>query len=189
MKENKELVKIIGTNHISRYIPLMIDATDKCLKSIKRDEQINISFEVTKIIFRIIAKIIFGADVDWMPPIQYTSPKTGETSKLPLEEFYFRYAQDEFDGYMSSKGVLLPLFAKYNLIEPYKSNYKNNRSLLNSIRDFLATTKDSESVYKRVEALGKFSYEAILNDMVMLLFGGFDTTSHLVWECLYWLKI
>ena len=51
---------------------------------------------------------------------------------------------------------------------------------------FLAKSEDDESVYKQVLNLGKFSHDEIIADMMMMLFGGYDTTSHLVTSVIYW---
>ena len=53
---------------------------------------------------------------------------------------------------------------------------------------FASKTKDTESVYKRLEALGKFTQEVLVADTVILLFAGFDTISHLISSCLFQLK-
>ena len=167
----------------------MIETTDEWTKNVKRNERIDLSFEVTKIVMKVIAKILFGTDVDNIPQIPYSNPKTGQTTNLSLEEFYFQYTRNEFDGYSDPKGSLLPFLSQYGLIiEPYKSNYKNNRVFAESIRNFMTKTKDTESIYKRLEALGKFTDDAILYDMIMLLFAGFDTLSHLIASSLYQLK-
>ena len=188
LERRKEEIRAIGINRISQYIPLMIATTDEWAKKVNRNQRIDISLEVSRIVFRVIAKILFGDDVDTMPPIPYISYKTGETKSMIFEEFYPHYLRDEFDGYMSPKGKLLPFLAKYGLAQPYKSNLKNRESLFDAIRKFTAQTKDTESVYKRLEALGKFSKEVLVVDTVMLLIAGFDSTSILITSCLFQLK-
>ena len=188
LERRKEEIKTLGINRISQYIPLMIATTDEWAKTVNRNQRIDISLEVSRIVFRVIAKILFGDDVDTMPPIPYISYETGETKSMIFEEFYFQYTRDEFDGYLSPKGKFLPFLAKYGLVEPYKSNLKNHESFFDAIRKFVAQTKDTESVYKRLEAIGKFSQEVLVADTVMLLFAGFDTISHLITSCLFQLK-
>lgn len=57
-----------------------------------------------------------------------------------------------------------------------------------ALSQFLTKTKDTGSVYKRIEALGKYSKDEILLDMITIIFAGFDTISHLICSALYWLK-
>ena len=124
----KEAIKTIGINHISRYIPLMIETVDEWAKNVKRNQKIDLSLEITKIVFKVISKILFGTDLDKMPPIQYKSPKTGEISSMNMDEFYFRYTRDEFDGLSNPKRVIIPFATLLRLVEPYHTNKINNRS-------------------------------------------------------------
>ena len=127
----------------------MIETVDKWSKNVKRDQRIDLSLEVTKIVFKIIAKILFGTDLDNMPPIQYKSPKTGENLNLDMGEFFLQYSRDEFEGSLNPKQILLPFISQFALAEPYKSNKINNRSFFEAIKSFTKVTKDTESVYKK----------------------------------------
>ena len=166
----------------------MIETTDEWAKSVKRNDLIQISLESAKIVFRVFSKIILGSDVENIPPILYTSPTTGETQNLPLVEFYFRYLKDEFDASFNPKGAIFPFLESFALSEPFKSNLKNNKSYFDALREFIKMTKDTESVYKRLESQGKFDQDTLLKDTSLLLFAGFDTTSRLISSCLYFLK-
>ena len=123
-----------------------------------------------------------------MPHIPYISHETGETKNMIFGDFYSQYIRDEFEGYLSPKGRFLPFLVKHGLMEPYKTNLKNHESFFNAVRMFASKTKDTESVYKRLEALGKFSQEVLVADTVLLLFTEFDTISHLISSCLFQLK-
>ena len=188
LERRSEESRILGINCISQHIPLMIETTDEWAKTVNRNQRINISLEVSRIVIRVITKILFGDDVDTIPLIPYISHETGETKNMILEEFYFQYTRDEFNGYISPKGKIFPFLVKYGLVEPYKSNLKNHESFFDAIRKFVAQTKDTKSVYKRLEALGKFPKEVLVADTVMLLFAGFDTLSHWITSCLFQLK-
>ena len=72
LERRKEEIKTLGINRISQYIPMMIATTDEWAKTVNRNQRIDISLEVSRIVFRVIAKILFGDDVDTMPPIPYT---------------------------------------------------------------------------------------------------------------------
>ena len=147
-ERRKEASKAIGINHISQYIPLMIETTDEWIKTVKRNEKIDLSFEIMKIVFKFITKMLFGSDVDQMKPIPYISPKTGELEDFSLEKFYLTYPRDEFDGYISLKGIFFPFLERYGLSEPYQSNLKNRSALFNELKDFTSKTKDKNSVPK-----------------------------------------
>lgn len=179
-QRRKEAAKAIGINHISKYIPLMLETTDEWIKSVKRNETLDLSFEMMKIVFKFITKMLFGTDVDQMKPIPYISPKTGKLEDMSLEKFYLTYPRDEFDGYLSFKGIFAPFFEQYGVSEPYSSNVKNRRALVSELKDFTSKTTDTNSVYKRLEALCNFTQDDLISDASALLFAGFDTITHLV---------
>ena len=54
----KEVIKSIGTNNISQYIPLILDSVDEWTLNVKRNESINLSYEISKVVFSIITKNI-----------------------------------------------------------------------------------------------------------------------------------
>ena len=56
------------------------------------------------------------------------------------------------------------------------------------LTSFTSKSKDTQSVYKQLEALGVIPKEVIINDIVLLLFAGFDTITHLIISCLFQLK-
>ena len=117
--------------------------------------------------------------------LEYVSPLDGTTKILSMKDFFLKYSKDEFDAYVSPKGRLFPFLVYYNLVEPYKTNLRNNRVIYKAIEEFLRKSKDDQSVYKQILNLNQFSEEEILSDMMIMLFGGYDTTSHLISSVLY----
>ena len=77
----------------------MLEIVSDWINTVQKDERIDLSLEITKIVFKIISMILFGTDVDKMKPIPYISSKTGKYVSLTLEEFYTTYPQDEFAGF------------------------------------------------------------------------------------------
>ena len=90
MERRKELMKTMGVNKISQYIPLMIETADKWAKTVKINQNTDLTFELSKLNFTVMAKILFGTDVDDMPPVEYISYQTGERKDLPISEFYIK---------------------------------------------------------------------------------------------------
>ena len=69
----KHTLKVIGVNFASRYIPMMIQIVDNWISEVKIDEDYDLTGEINKISFRIIAKMLFGRDIDKMDFIEFTS--------------------------------------------------------------------------------------------------------------------
>lgn len=187
-ERRKYILKIIGINYSSRYIPLMIDIVDNWAKNVKKNELIDLSFEISRITFRIFSKILFGRDIEKFENIVYKSPDDGSLTELSFEDCYFRYTKDTLAGFHSVKGKLIPGVTKYGWVEPYKSNLVNQKAVFASIRNFLAKSQDNDSVYRQILDSGKFDKEQIFRDMLALLFGGYDTTAHAVMSTLYCYK-
>ena len=187
-ERRKTIMKTIGINYASKFIPLMIQTVDKWLVGVKKNESINITIEMQKITFKIISIILFGSDIENMEPVLYQSPFDGSRKHLSFEEFFFALSKDIFDTYFSVKGRLFPILIKLNLIEPYKSNLVNKESFFKALNEFLSKSKDSDSVYRQVKDSGRFEQAGIIVDMISLLFAGFDTTSHGLCSMMYFLK-
>ena len=60
------VMKTIGINQASKFIPMMIDIADEWIANIKKNEIIDLIIETKRITFRIISKILFGTDIDKM---------------------------------------------------------------------------------------------------------------------------
>ena len=59
---------------------------------------------------------------------------------------------------------------------------------MEELTNFTSQSKDTNSIFKQLEALGIFSQEVVINDTLFLLLAGFDTISHLITSCLFQLK-
>ena len=178
-------MKIVGINFASQYISMMIKNTDDWAKQLPIGEEIDLSFETSKLTFNIISKILFGRDIDKAANVQYVYPDSGEVKSLSLAEYFIQYVKDELDAYVRPKGHIFPFLMTYKLAEPYKSNSINHNTLYAAIKEFLSTSKDDQSVYKQIMSQNNFKFDDILYDMMIMLLGGYDTISHLIASILY----
>ena len=84
--------------------------------------------------------------------------------------------------------MVFPFIVKYGIFEPYRSNNMNRKAAIDELTNFTSQSKDTNSIFKQLEALGIFSQEVVINDTLFLLLAGFDTISHLITSCLFQLK-
>ena len=63
-ERRNQLTKIVGFNNISRFIPLMIELTDRILSQLKVGEEIELDYSLQKITLYVISKVVFGEDID-----------------------------------------------------------------------------------------------------------------------------
>mmetsp|Transcript_14930 Transcript_14930/g.17270 ORF Transcript_14930/g.17270 Transcript_14930/m.17270 type:complete len:217 (+) Transcript_14930:406-1056(+) len=83
---------------------------------------------------------------------------------------------------------MIPFLAKLKLIEPFKSNDINFKSLFKAAQEFLDLSEDEGSVYRLIVGTDQISKEEVFSDIMLLLVAGFDTTSHAITSILYQLK-
>ena len=135
-KRRKAILKTIGINFVSKYIPMMTKIVDEWIDEVSIGADLDLSFELNKITFRIITKILFGRDIDKMDKCVYISPINRTKQTLNFEECYFRYFKNEFDSHLSVIGKIFSPLAKLSLIEPFKSNTANKKSIDDTLRVF-----------------------------------------------------
>ena len=184
-ERRKLATKTIGINFASKYIPMMISTVDEWSKNIKINESIDFTTELKRITFNIITKILFGRDIDKMDKWVYVSPNDGSTTLLNFDDAYFKYTFDELMTAFSLKFRAFPILSKLKMIEPFKSNNKNNKAIYSALKKFLDMSDDDQSVYRQLLNSGLLSKEEVFHDTILLLFAGFDTTSHGICSALY----
>ena len=70
----------------------------------------------------------------------------------------------------------------------FKRNNRNINEISRVLKLFLKKSKDEQSIYRKMIDEHNLSEEDAFLDIVGLLFGGHDTTSHGLLSCLYFLK-
>ena len=119
--------RLIGINSSSRNIPLMIEIMDKHIQAAPLNQEISFTELFSQASFEIILKIFFGQDIsELMEEMEYICPNTGKKSMLNFQKFYQKSAADQFATLTSPKSRIFSFLARYNLIEPFKSNAKNS---------------------------------------------------------------
>ena len=166
---------------------MMIDVVDDWIRKTPIGEQLNLTNEMNKIVFRIITKILFGRDIDKMENWAFVSSKDNTVSNLSFEESFFRYGREEKEGHFLIRGRVIDLLREKSLIEPYKTNNRNKHEIDRKLKNFLKFSKDDQSVYKQLVSKNQFTEDKIYNDMMLLLFAGFESTSHAIASSIYFL--
>lgn len=91
------------------------------------------------------------------------------------------------DAFYHPLGKLFGFLSTYKLIEPHKTNVKNYNEIVKTLKEFLAKSTDKKSVYQQLLNSGKLTKEEVFYDTMLLLFAGFDTTSHSIVSTLYYM--
>ena len=175
----KEMIKKLAINYCSKYIPMMIQMTDKSIQETPINLEIDMVDFFSKITIKVITKIFFGESItEKMKEIPYVCPKTGEKSTKKFHEYYPQIISNEFEAFIDPKGKLFSFLIEYKLVEPYISNAKNYKACYNALAEYLDTNLDKDSVYFSLYNSQKFTKHECIMDALTMIFGGFDTLSH-----------
>ena len=189
IKRKKAAIEYLGINRTSSYIPIMIGAVNSHIGSLKVGQEVNFSTLAKHISFEILSKQLLGKDYNEIKmDFDYLCSDTKSIIKMSFPSFFMKLLDDELDAYTSPVSKLLKFLADSHLIEPYKTNYRNNLYLRKRLQELLEASTDTESMYYGLKNLNNVSIEDCIMDLLSLIFAGFDTTSRAICTSLYYLK-
>ena len=108
---------------------------------------------------------------------------------MAFNEFFIEVVNDIMGSAMNPLSILFPFIADYNLCKPYSTIQKNCVELRAVLKRFLDMSSDTTSVYKQLVNQHKVDTNQALHDIIMLLFAGYDTTSHAICSAVYFMKV
>ena len=117
--------KLLGFNHASRHIPIIMDVLDSKLESWKEGEVIDSLPEMCDIALRIAVLIIFGKNInDEIEHMNYTT-RTGEIVKMDFYTFFPQVMKDLLIAQNMTMNAIFPFLFTYGWMHP------NNIDLIN----------------------------------------------------------
>ena len=189
MKRKKAMIDYLGINKASRYIPILIEAVDTHIESLETGQEVNFSIISKYITFESLSKQLLGTDYKELDiDFEYQDPYTGKMSSISFSEFFRILCDNEFEAFISPKAKLLQFLAERYLIEPYKTNHRNCLYFRKRLEELVNKSKDKESMYYALMKTGNFTAEECIMDLLVIILAGFDTTSRVIWSCLYYIK-
>lgn len=129
--------------------------------------------------FKIFTSILFGEDIKDMKSIHYID-KDDKTIELPFKDFFNRLFGDYIQVYYSLWSGIFPFLNDYNLVNPFKRNSKNLATFKECLKESLDESKDPNSIWNKGMS--------IVDDLILLMLAGSDTSSHTLTSVLYYLK-
>ena len=187
-KRRSAATSTIGLNYASRYIPKMIESMTSLIDKWKEGEWMNLNKEISDMTFDIICSILFGMDInDKIETCNHLS-LDGTITQMKFAEFFPRIIEDIMQSVQLPLGLMFPFLIDYDLIEPFKTIQKNADECRRVVNNFLETSSDKQSVFRKLVDEHGISEDEALQDIIALLFAGHDTTSHGIVSALYFLK-
>ncbi|CAI2386624.1 unnamed protein product [Moneuplotes crassus] len=189
IERRKSLTKILGLNHSSKNIPLMLKNADIILQDMKTKGEAKMQDQMALLTNRILVSFLFGRDYEEHMSESYEYLyKDGTTKKFDLCSFFANLAVDMSDESGNLFTILFPLLNVSNIINPWKRNHLNKLTLYEALRKIVKKSQDEDSFWNQVRKLNEFTEDEILVDLMILLTAGSETTADNFVALLYYLK-
>ncbi|CAI2365256.1 unnamed protein product [Moneuplotes crassus] len=202
VERRKSLFKLLGVSTSSQHIPVILKMAAQTLSKIQEEKEVKIlehtdyinlvQIQARRDIYmtnKVFMAILFGKDLDnfLTEKHDYEAPD-GTIEKYSLVEYFGQVMKSYHVEGAHPATFFLPFLNKWNIINPWKRNSNNMRSLKSITREVLRRSQDKDSVWHQISQLEKFSEEDIFNDLLLIILGGGDTVSHNFVSVLYFLK-
>ena len=172
------IMRTMGINYASKFIPMMIEKFDKVSKNWKEGEWIFFFDEMKAITFEIISSILFGEDIIEKIGLLKYKWTDGSVSDLNLEGYLIKIQDDWNAATRTIHTIMFPFLINYNLTHPHNIIHDNIMQLWKVLQDFLDHSDDKKSVYSQIlEAKPEIDKISLMKDMIFFFFAGHDTTS------------
>jgi cytochrome P450 len=155
-------------------------------------KEYNMLTEMGEITLSIVMNIVFGKNLnEYIGDMNYLMPD-GSTQKLKFSDYYSRLIKELMDTNMHYKHILFPFMSERDWTKPFRTNKTNIQNLWKVLRSYLKSSKDKNSIFYHISEIQKstnfITETELFNDLLALLFGGHDTTSHTISSTLYFLR-
>lgn len=139
--------------------------------------------------FNIITNVLFGDDVHELSEMKRQFIKEDSTiEEVPLREFLFRLSKSHVLQLNNPLTKTVPLLNKYNYMGQLKKDHQNKVSFRAGLKEMLHETKDEKSIFSHVKQRESYSDQQLLDDLILFMVGGTETSSHTVTSIFYFLK-
>ncbi|CAI2365712.1 unnamed protein product [Moneuplotes crassus] len=184
----KEIFNILGLNSASRYIPLMVDRTKEFLEKIRKEKKVDFLHEANFLTFKIFIFILFGNDMHHLTEKKYPFERPdGTIDHITLCEIFIQLGKDYMVEFIHPITSLIPPLNDYNFIGPWRRNNKNFTVFKDALREMISESKDQNSLWNMMSQLNQFTDDEIFHDLVLLMIGGSETSSHCLCSIFYYL--
>jgi cytochrome P450 len=133
--------------------------------------------------------VLFGEDMNAVitQEVTYLGENYQEI-KMEFRNFLIKHFKDLADCYVHPLTIIFPWANKYNLCEPFKRIMKNNQTMRRILKEAMDKSKDVNSIYHQIKQTPGVDEKYILDDLVIIILGGTETTSHSIISTLFFLK-
>ena len=152
-KRRDSIMRTIGINFASKYIPMMIQKVQQYSKDWKEDQYVDFDKCTKGITFEIITDILFGKEIlHKIGMIPYKQQDDTIVNK-DLQDFFMTLTRDCFSAPTKIHCVMFPFLIHNNWLKPNNVIYQNIQTLWKVLREFLDGNEEQDihkSVYAQV---------------------------------------
>ena len=98
-KRRKLIMEKIANFLDSNFALMVTKTADEWINNLTSKEKVDIGFEIRKITYRIMTKILWGKDIQKLGKCTYFSPNNQPSKSIDFDEFYALYSADRFSEY------------------------------------------------------------------------------------------
>ncbi|CAI2365476.1 unnamed protein product [Moneuplotes crassus] len=185
----KLLMNELSLNSSSKYTPIMIDHTLSLIDEFQDGKQINLTPKFAELTHRIFTTILFGKVCDDLvnDKIPYEHPD-GRIEYLHIRDALLNLSKAYYMHLLHPLTNMFRFVSDYKLLNPFKRDHKNLTNYEDAMRKIFYKAKGPDSICGRILSNTDFSENDKFFDIMMLIFGGTETSSHGILSSLYFLK-
>ena len=187
-RRRETMMKTIGINHSSRFIPFFLKCLTNNFGLLEEGEKINFSHTSNTTVFSFILTILFGKDTEQELGMCNYEHKDGRIERMKLQKTMMTLGSSLMSESIQLYNILFPQLIHWNLGKENRRNLRNNNELVRVLKEFLAQSTDTTSVYQQVLAELKIDPEEVFTICIGFLTGGHETTYKAWSSAIYCLK-
>ena len=187
-RRRETMMKTIGINHASRFIPLFLKCLTNNFGLLEEGEKINFSNISNTTVFSFILAILFGKNTEQELGMCNYEHKDGRMERMKLQKTMMTLGSNLMAESLQLYNILFPQLIHWNLGKENRRNLRNNNELVRVLKEFLAQSTDATSVYQQVLAELKIDPEEVFAIIMGFLTGGHETTYKAWSSAIYCLK-
>lgn len=163
----------------------MIDSARQVIDEWKNGDSYDMLAEYNKITFIVITIILFGNDVNQKIGMLDYIQSDDSVVKLHFSDFFIKLVKELSAAGSNPLNLFAPILNTYDVVNPFKRNKKNVVALHSRLREYLASSQDTTSVYYKLTKIDGLDGDQVFTDLIGFLFAGHETSSHGITSALY----
>lgn len=195
----KNIFSLLNFNKGSKNIPMILKKSHEFVESVQNGQEIELMNQLSNLIFSITTAILFGGDTNKISKKLglYKNPD-GSYDEINMRDFQLRVTGEISEAYYHPLTIMFPYLNKYKLCNPFKRTHQNLLAWKKIVKELVNECNDENSVCHKIiscitsissckdmVASEGLSYREVLDDTMILMISGSETTARAATSLLY----